>query len=387
MPLLRRAAALPLVLLATAAVSVSADYITASDPRVQWSGRPNVNVDGSMSFDIFTSASFVVRGLGAAVTLIANVTLPAGNVGRLAVYVNDYSATNLLLSTGTTNYLVAAGLNYNVSNVTLAYALEPGMSGANAAAGRFITFVGFETSFGGVFEQRAPAQRVVLVLGDSITAGSGYDKLESVNGPMSFETGCNPWAPALGNSQAENWESHLCRYFRANCTTIAWSGGMLLNPAGNGTTCPTRKWVPALFPLAFATDAASVWDFARSERPDAAIIFLGTNDYGCGAQDAPFTAATIELIANVTQAYTASPPSPSGAAATHFFLVIGPMSPTKPLAALQAAIAQANAAGISASLLDMRNATLDGCGGHPGPVGHWQMALMAKPQIEAAMGW
>ena len=63
------------------------------------------------------------------------------------------------------------------------------------------------------------------------------------------------------------------------------------------------------------------------------------------------------------------------------------MSPTRPVAALEAAIAQGTAAGLKVGMLDMRNATLDGCGNHPGPAGHWEMALHAAPQIKAAMGW
>jgi hypothetical protein len=31
--------------------------------------------------------------------------------------------------------------------------------------------------------------------------------------------------------------------------------------------------------------------------------------------------------------------------------------------------------GLTASFLDMTNATADGCGAHPGPAGHWEMAL------------
>lgn len=68
--------------------------------------------------------------------------------------------------------------------------------------------------------------------------------------------------------------------------------------------------------------------------------------------------------------------------------VIGAMSPTKPLAAISAAIAAVNGAGGKAALLDLRNATtLDGCGGHPGPFGHWAMAAEAAPQIAEIMGW
>lgn len=378
-----------LAALAALAHGAAAAFISAADPLVLWSGRPNVNADGSVSFDFqSTACSFAVNGLGASVTLIANVTLPAGSAAHLSSFVNDYDSSNLLLAAGTNTYLVAAGLNFNVSNITLHYALEPGMSGADAPLGRFVTFIGFNVSEGASFVPRAPLKRRMDIIGDSITAGSGYDKLESVNGPMSFETGCNPWAPALGNSQAYNWETYLCRYFRANCTTVAWSGGMLL-PPWTSSSCQARKYVPQLYTQAWATDAASKWDFSSDSRPDAAIVFLGTNDFACGsgpAWSAAFTAQAVQLVHNITAYYAASP-APAGAAPTQFFMVIGPMSPTAPLAPLQAAIAQANGAGLKASLLDMRNATLDGCGGHPGPIGHWQMALMAKPQIEAVMGW
>ena len=102
--------------------------------------------------------------------------------------------------------------------------------------------------------------------------------------------------------------------------------------------------------------------------------------------DALFTSAYLALLHNVTRYYAASPPPASGKP-LHFFCTVGMMSQTKPLAAVQATIAAANAAGLSASFLDMRNGVADGCGGHPGPEGHWLMALQAAPQIKAAMGW
>jgi len=102
--------------------------------------------------------------------------------------------------------------------------------------------------------------------------------------------------------------------------------------------------------------------------------------------DALFEAAYIALLHNVTRYYAASPPPASGKP-IHFFCTVGLMAPTRPLAAVLSTIAAANAAGLSASLLDMRNGTADGCGGHPGPIGHWEMALQAAPQIEQAMGW
>ena len=55
--------------------------------------------------------------------------------------------------------------------------------------------------------------------------------------------------------------------------------------------------------------------------------------------------------------------------------------------ALQVAASAINAAGGSATYLDMRAGPTDGCGGHPGVLGHAAMAAAAKPTIAAVMGW
>ena len=55
--------------------------------------------------------------------------------------------------------------------------------------------------------------------------------------------------------------------------------------------------------------------------------------------------------------------------------------------ALNAAITAINAAGGNAVYLDMRGPPNDGCGGHPGVLGHQQMAALAAPQIAKVMGW
>jgi hypothetical protein len=55
--------------------------------------------------------------------------------------------------------------------------------------------------------------------------------------------------------------------------------------------------------------------------------------------------------------------------------------------ALNASIAQVNAAGGNAVYLDMKGPPNDGCGGHPGVLGHAGMASMAIPQIADKMEW
>ena len=150
----------------------------------------------------------------------------------------------------------------------------------------------------------------------------------------------------------------MCRYFRANCTTIAVSGRGLIYNSG----CHADLLMPQLYTRTFATGARDPWDFSASTRPDAVIVYLGTNDYSCNqTTDARFTAAYVEFVQNITRAY-AGAAGPAGR--THFFCALGPMSPSRPRNATLAAVRQLVAAGVSASLLDMTNGTvvLDGCG-------------------------
>jgi hypothetical protein len=371
-----------------ACVRASGDYMSASSPLVLWGGRPFLLPGGEVAFDwegTFCTFAVLSPQAGATVTLRTNISIPPSFVSRLSVYINDYEAQNLLLHPGTQSYLLAAGLQPGVNNVTVAYAIEP-LFYANALQGEYVTFVGFSAGNGGSFVAPSPLRRRIDVIGDSISAGSMYDKLEGVNGALSLNTGCHPWSPLYGYSQQFAWENYLCRYFRANCTTIAWSGGTLL-PAAQ---CPGRQSLPEHYPYTFATamgSSAFAWDFSRTATPDAVIVFLGTNDFAaCPNITTPaFASALVDLFTRVISLYASSPPPASGRP-PHFFAALGPMS-IKPLPALQSAIAAAAAQGISASLLNMSQATLDGCGSHPGPIGHWEMALAAKAQISEALGW
>ena len=219
-----------------------------------------------------TACSFVLTGIGATLTLFANVTLASKNAAHITVFVNDYDAGNFILNAGAPSYLLTAATQFAANNITVHYASEPVSSGASRDAGQVVSFFGFSAGNGGGFAAPAPLQRRIDVIGDSITAGSGYDKLESVNGPLSFGTGCHPWAPMSGYSQSYAWETHLSRFFCANATTIAWSGKGLIHNSG----CSAGPLMPALYQQTFATSAAERWDFASASRPDLVIIYLGS---------------------------------------------------------------------------------------------------------------
>lgn len=112
---------------------------------------------------------------------------------------------------------------------------------------------------------------------------------------------------------------------------------------------------------------------------------------------ARFTNQTVDFMANASLLYGGK---------IHFFLTSGPMENTT-FDATRAAVQQAAAAGLQATLIDMRSACVgaqplqppasigkspnadgcDGCAGHPGVEGHRGMFEAARPIIAQAMGW
>ena len=306
-----------LAILAPTVVVQADEFLPAASPLVLWAGRSAPgSVPGSVAFDWEgTSATFSVAGVGASVTLHTNITLPVGKAARVSVFVNDIDTANLMLDSATSSYLLATALEKPVNRVTVQYTLEPGASGASRGSRELPTFEGFSVGNKGSFVESTPLLRRIDIIGDSITAGSDYDKLQAVKGQLSLETECDPWAPITGYSQAYAWESYLCRYFQANCTTVAWSGKGLIHNSGcsPGPTMPTlcanplSPFIPpahacsvrsalvlpqhvARLPTShdlsngamccrynqtFATSATELWDFSKSSRPDAVIIHLG----------------------------------------------------------------------------------------------------------------
>ena len=109
----------------------------------------------------------------------------------------------------------------------------------------------------------------------------------------------------------------------------------------------------------------------------------GTNDFGHDAGpawEANFTATYVSFVLNATRRY--------GRPQMPVFLSQGNMNNGLPLqSALQAAAAAIIAAGGNATYLDMRAGPTDGCGNHPGVLGHAAMAAAAKPVIAAVMSW
>ena len=229
----------------------------------------------------------------------------------------------------------------------------------------------------GVFNPAPPAPgRVLHVLGDSITAAT------NVRGgfPRCADGG-------LYADYSSSWAGILCAFFGASCSTVAVGGkGLVKNCCDASTTVPEyytqlRKNGP---------DGSYAW----ASPPQGVLVYLGTNDYskgGSAALDAQFTAAFLALMRNVSQLYYGTPGAPLN---TTFFAILGPMSPTLPAAAMQAAVAQGAARGFNVVLVNATAACgpslagcSDGCAGHPGVASHRNIARAVAGAVEAALGW
>lgn len=294
-----------------------------------------------------------------------------GAFSRLRTRMDGYDASELYVESGANvdnsgGYLLVTGVPSGTHTFNVYNTLEPGYVDSGTHNG--LTFVGFETD--GAIAAPSPAlSRSIEFLGDSITAGFG-------------STGTGPCpAGAITNDNSRTYGAYLCANFSANCSIIAWSGkGMYENCCDDGERMP-QYFLQTLGGEDYSQD----WDFNRFI-PQAMVINLGTNDFGHNhdngpAWEAAFIDTYVQFLVNVTTMYYKSAPPT-------IFIAEGPIeNPPALYTCLQNITVQANALGIKAHYLDMRNLPCDGCDGHPGPIGHEAMFQAAQPQIASVMGW
>jgi hypothetical protein len=163
--------------------------------------------------------------------------------------------------------------------------------------------------------------------------------------------------------------------------------GLVKNCCDEGTT------VPQFYTQTMKNDADHSFSFGDAP-PNGVLVYLGTNDYSKGdvpGLDANFTAAFLALMTNVTRVYYGTPAAPLN---TTFFAVLGPMSPTLPANAMQAAVTQGTALGYRVVFVNATTACgpdltgcTDGCASHPGVASHRNIARIVAAAVEGELGW
>lgn len=374
----RAAVAAAALLLATARGLL---FVPATHPAVSVAGRYAVNADGSLGFD-WPGVAFFLSVNG---TSTLRLVVAGTQVSRLVTSASypalgaDFEISRVWVGPGLAaandTYVVAAALSPTTPyTLRVTHDLSAGQI-KTYATGVPLLLRGFLLDDGAEVLPAAagglPLARALEFVGDSITVGAGAE---------GAPPGACPYSSFLEHN-AGSWDRQLCASLAANCSVVAWSGkGLYANANGEGETMP-QYYRQALGAGNLTTD----WDFERFT-PDAVVVHLGTNDFGSPSRHAPgfaanFTAAYVAFVLDLARVRYRAPALP-------VFVALGPMNTSPALvAALQAVTSGVAAAGGNATLLDLAGATQDGCGGHPGPVGHAQMAAAARAQVAAVLGW
>jgi sialidase-1 len=365
-------------------------FVGASSPFVAWQGRRVVNpADGSVSFDFsgvtatlsLQGASYIeAQYLGSCTTprlesdLDGVPPLDTDAAGSFWLYSSFAFPHTLTLFKNISGGGPADG-DDAVHTLRIRAGTEArwGGCGDGSDAPQTVTFAGIWTDGVPVSPPAAPSRQIEWV-GDSITAGFGAaPKPGGDPCPSSEEVqDISRAAPML-----------VCASLGAACSVVAVSGDTVLTPPPPGPAAD-KPPLPLIYPRALTYDPDALWNFSLFV-PDAIVVALGTNDVAdpnFGEAYVPSLVAFLLQLASAGGYYSAAgAPKPPRA-----LLYCGPMNFTY-CGPMQVAVQDAVAAGADAVFLGPVNATLDGCDGHPGPVGQAQMATQLADLIKGAMGW
>lgn len=384
-----------------AAPVLSQNTLAATDPLVQWGGRHvRDTTHGTVSFDwLGVTARLSVQN---ATYVAINVTTSAARGTRIKSWVSDqgfsmFPMTEAWVEGALSAHAHASSSRRAASESTLLWtAASPShevrlVTVSNNVAPQYATGLTTVASFAtdGSFLASPTQTRRLEFVGDSITAATNVRR--PAGAPHCGDAG-------LQSDWAASYSGLLCARLNASCSVIAVGGKCLMRECGG-------LQMPDYYGSTLYTDAPRrtyTFGAGGAWRPDGIVINLGTNDMRvikrAGSPMAQrFTKETLAFMRNASLAYSGngSGPAPN----ITFFLTSGPMENTT-MAATQAAVAAANAEGLRAVWVDMRDACVDadlhapddtdgcdGCAGHPGVQGHRGMTAAALPVISRVMGW
>ena len=372
--------------------------VPADDPRVQWVGRtvrPASSIGGNalqagarepgdVAFD-WEGTSFTVR-LTKATSLWARVRLAPGVALELRVNTvgspPDSVARVRLIGPPApagavpplSDFLLCEGLNATASHVDVRVvsAVEPMHMYSSLTKGAVAAPPAFAVLLcdGAFASPPPPSSRTLMVIGDSITSGSGAIGVP----PCAGDINTTDVTVAYGSLLAGHFDAQLLG-------NIAVSGiGVLTNCCDDAATMATRAhtW------LGLESGTVEDFDWNSPTRPQAVVIGLGTNDfYRHNASNATFVNAFVEAYTSFVVDLALNRLSNG---TTAIFLGVGPITDVY-LPAVTRVVAATRAMSLPVHVINFMGAALDGCGGHPGVQGHAQMAASAQPLIAAAMRW
>lgn len=208
------------------------------------------------------------------------------------------------------------------------------------------------------------AQKRLLVIGDSITAGYGVEGA-SASCHYTLDT----------SNQQLTYAALAANALGADLHAIAWSGIGAWRSYGEKT--PTNPTILTRYPRALADDAASQWNNAQYT-PDAILINIGTNDYWDGAVTDDYRQGMAKLIAKVQNDYAGKP----------VYLIVSPMLTDKKHEAQKQVLN--SLAGAKTKVLDLGESTGAegyGCDYHPNKITHARLGKALEGALKTELRW
>jgi lysophospholipase L1-like esterase len=261
---------------------------------------------------------------------------------------------------GTSTSMLASGLAAGEHSVEL-YRQTEGPQGETR-------LVKLTVGDGEMMDPPAGADRLIEVVGDSITCGYG------VLGTLS-DSDCFPT-----ESHWDTYGAMIGRALNAEVSTIAGSGrGIVRNYGGD-----TGDTMPMVYKRAVTNATAPLWDF--HVEPQAVIINLGTNDISNNKGDPgdAFTDTYRMLLETVRFEYPHA----------YIVCIIAPLLNGSDLAAITAHIksavdARATAGDTKVEFFNVPPQTQDklACQYHPNVAENQAMADLLVPELKAKLGW
>lgn len=324
----------------------TATRIAASDPQIRYFGRVDPS-DPALELD--------------------DQPLPDGTEenDRLEVRVDGQPVAPLRLTSGRRRYRVARGLSRGTHELEVRKRTQ-------AEVGT-VGLVGVKLDDGEALEAPpARAQRVLEIVGDSISTGFG---LHGANAECQFSAATEDATLTYGALAA--------RDVGAEPWIVAWAGkGVMRNEDPL-----ERATLPAIYDRTLPGDPRSSFAYAR--HPDAVVINLGTNDFARSAPpDDEFCTAYAAFVARLRAAHPRA----------FFVLAVGPMLFDEGAinyrslmrAVIEATIADRRAHGDTRiALLDLWNDPADGvgCQFHPNATTHRRMGDELARLLRSELGW
>jgi len=354
------------------------------DPRIRYTGRVDFGVRETPRFSL-PGTTVTVRFKGTGITVHLRDQFKYSTERSFYDAMIDGERVAIIApELRVTDYEITHDLEYGEHTLVLVKRTQASL-GYGIFQGVTVT--------GELLEPPAEAERRMIFIGDSISAGEGSEAMN--NSPECGEDAYHEpggWGQPYQNANAA-FGPVLARSFDADYHVVAVSGiGLVRNYSSMYDTRP----MPEVYDLLFLENETSPeWDHSQFE-PDAIVVALGTNDFSPGDDDRDpaldldeYTAAYIEFVDKLLGYH----PDAHVFAMTSHMLGDGwpdpsDMSATNLNTAIEMVVAHYEDAGSDqVHELRVRKVTGQGCGTHMTAEQQATLAEEMRPIVEEAMGW